>query len=77
MVPCSFDQLKRFEVQLDEQTTIEKAWNSAPFEAFRARMRGACPHCEKQALCMGGCPLMPQIVLCDDAVRETAKEESR
>lgn len=70
MVPCSFDQQKRYEVQLSEETTIEDAWNSEPFERFRDRMRGACPDCEKRALCMGGCPLMPEIVFCDSEKRE-------
>lgn len=70
MVPCSFDQQKRFEVQLSEETTIEDAWNSEPFERFRDRMRGACPDCEKRALCMGGCPLMPEIVFCDSEKRK-------
>ncbi len=46
-------------------STIEKAWNSEPFERFRDRMRQACPGCEKKELCMGGCPLMPEIVFCD------------
>ena len=63
MVPCSFDQKKQYEVSLREMS-IREAWNSAPFERFRAKMRGACPGCEKKELCMGGCPLMPEIVLC-------------
>ena len=71
MVPCSFDQEKRYEVQLDDKTSIEEAWNSEPFERFRDRMRGACPGCDKKALCMGGCPLMPEIVFCDKAERQT------
>lgn len=72
MVPCSFDQERRYEVQLrgEAGTTIEQAWESEPFEAFRSKMRGACPDCEKRELCMGGCPLMPQIVLCDDDARK-------
>lgn len=74
MVPCSFDQEHRYEVKLSgakgEGLTIEEAWNSEPFEAFRDKMRGACPACEKKELCMGGCPLMPEIVLCDSLERE-------
>jgi radical SAM protein with 4Fe4S-binding SPASM domain len=72
MVPCSFDQERRYEVQLRGEggTTIEDAWNSAPFEAFRDRMRGACPGCGMWELCMGGCPLMPQVVLCDSGDRK-------
>ena len=38
-------------------------------EAFRDRMRRACPGCDKKELCMGGCPLMPEIVFCDDDKR--------
>ena len=63
MVPCSFDQDKRYAVSLREMT-ITEAWNSGPFERFRDKMRSACPDCEKRALCMGGCPLMPEIVFC-------------
>ena len=74
MVPCSFDQQKRYEVQL-RPTTIEEAWNSDAFERFRNRMRGACPGCEKKELCMGGCPLMPEIVFCDSDQRYIMEEE--
>ena len=63
MVPCSFDQDKRYAVSLHGMT-ITEAWNSEPFEQFRNKMRAACPDCEKRALCMGGCPLMPEIVFC-------------
>ena len=69
MVPCSFDQERRYEVSLRDMS-ITEAWNSEPFERFRDRMRGACPECSKKALCMGGCPLMPEIVFCDEAERK-------
>ena len=68
MVPCSFDQKKQYQVSLKDMT-IEEAWNSEPFEKFRDRMRGACPDCEKRELCLGGCPLMPEIVFCDSKIR--------
>lgn len=35
------------------------------FERFRNKMRNACSGCDKKALCMGGCPLMPEIVFCN------------
>ena len=70
MVPCSFDQQKRYGVQLNGGITIEDAWNSEPFEQFRDKMRAACPGCEKKALCMGGCPLMPEIVFCKSSKRK-------
>lgn len=62
-------QEKRYEVQLNEHTTIEDAWNSASFERFRDKMRAACPDCEKKSLCLGGCPLMPEIVFCESEER--------
>lgn len=68
MLPCSFDQRGRYAVSLQDRS-IEEAWNSSEFERFRNKLRFACPACEKKALCMGGCPLMPQIVLCDDPER--------
>ena len=68
MVPCSFDQEKRYEVSLRDMT-ITEAWNSEPFERFRDKMRHACPGCEKKELCMGGCPLMPEIVFCGSEKR--------
>ncbi len=70
MVPCSFDQEKKYEVSL-RNMSIADAWNSEPFELFRSKMRGACPECEKRELCMGGCPLMPEIVFCESEKRET------
>jgi len=68
MLPCSFDQKKRYQVPLDG-ISIEEAWNSEPFERFRDHMRNACPECSKRQLCLGGCPLMPQIVFCNSQSR--------
>lgn len=64
MTPCSFDQEKRYKVSLREMS-VEEGWNSVSFENFRNKMRSACPSCEKKALCMGGCPLIPEIVFCN------------
>lgn len=72
MVPCSFDQKQLYRVPLKEDlgngeviATIEQAWNSEPFERFRSILRNACAGCKAKDYCMGGCPLMPEIVLCD------------
>lgn len=73
MVPCSFDQKKQYEVSLRDMSIIE-AWNSEPFERFRGKMHNACPECEKKDLCMGGCPLMPEIVFCGSSKRTIVKE---
>ena len=69
MVPCSFDQENRYEVSLRDKN-ITEAWNSDAFERFRDKMRGACPGCSKKELCMGGCPLMPEIVFCGSKERK-------
>ena len=69
MTPCSFDQERKYEVSL-RTYTIEEAWNSLEFEKFRNRMKGACPACEKRELCMGGCPLMREIVLCSRSSKQ-------
>ena len=68
MVPCSFDQDKKYQVSL-RKCSIEDAWNSDKFEIFRRYMERACPECEKRELCMGGCPLMPEIVFCNSDKR--------
>ena len=65
MVPCSFDKSEKFKVSLANMT-IEEAWNSEPFDQFRDKMRNACPRCNKKEYCMGGCPLTPEIVLCNN-----------
>ena len=65
MLPCSFDnQQRRWSVDL-RSNTIKEAWDSEIFEDFRNRLRTACPDCEKRELCMGGCPICPEIVLCN------------
>ena len=69
MTPCSFDQKGRYYVQLGPETSIEDAWNSEMFQRFRARLRDACPGCGQRELCLGGCPLMPEIVFCRRAER--------
>ncbi|MBR2259341.1 MAG: SPASM domain-containing protein [Blautia sp.] len=68
MLPCSFDQKRRYAVSLRDNS-IEEAWNSDTFEQFRTYLRNSCQGCEKKELCMGGCPLMPEIVFCDKPQR--------
>lgn len=64
MMPCSFDnQEQRWSVDL-KNCTIQEAWNSDLFDAFRNHFQTACPDCEKRLACMGGCPITPEIVLC-------------
>lgn len=65
MLPCSFDQAQIYGVSLREQS-IEDAWNSDRFIAFRDILKNGCSGCSKWENCMGGCPLLPEIVLCDE-----------
>lgn len=62
--PCSFDQELKYGVSLREHT-IEEAWNSPEFEVFRDKLRNRCPGCAVRQNCMGGCPLKPEVVLCN------------
>lgn len=65
MLPCSFDQQKKYGVSLRENT-IEQAWNSALFDEFRNILGSRCLNCAKRENCLGGCPILPEIVLCND-----------
>lgn len=76
MLPCSFDnQEQRWAVDLNS-CSIKDAWNSAAFEQFRKHFKTSCLSCEKRNLCMGGCPIRPEIVLCaqKQAVAENVGE---
>ena len=65
MMPCSFDnQDMHWAVDLRDHT-IEQAWRSKEFESFRTHFKNSCPNCETREFCMGGCPIIPEIVLCD------------
>ena len=72
MTPCSFDQESRYQVQLGPGVGIQDAWDSETFWRFRAHLSGACPGCRQRELCLGRCPLMPEIVFCSQAERTAA-----
>lgn len=63
LLPCSFDQNQRWAVSLREHT-LREAWNSEAFDRFRDGMRHRCPDCSMKESCLGGCPVVPEIVLC-------------
>ena len=65
-LPCSFDnQAKRWGFDLRNHT-IQDAWDSDVFNDFRNHFKTACPSCEQRKVCMGGCPICPEIVLCKE-----------
>lgn len=65
-LPCSFDNVEqRWAFDMNGKT-IQEAWESPAFEAFRDCHRRQCPNCKKRDRCFGGCPICPSIVLCGD-----------
>jgi len=64
MLPCSFDQDHRWAVDLMSHT-LEEAWRSPQFDAFRLRLKERCPGCVSRDQCLGGCPISREIVLCE------------
>lgn len=64
-LPCSFDNQKlRWAVDLKTHT-VKEAWDSKTFNDFRHALRNSCEGCKSRDLCMGGCPITREIVLCD------------
>ena len=74
MLPCSFDQQISYGVSLREYT-IEQVWNSPLFDEFRDILSSQCPNCAKRKNCMGGCPLLPEVVLCNDKADQFHEKE--
>lgn len=72
-LPCSFDQDMKWAYDISHDT-IENAWNSSLFEEFREHFRTSCPTCKDRAVCLGGCPIKKQIVLCER--KEKCRPES-
>lgn len=70
LLPCSFDnQAQRWAANL-AKNTIAEAWESDTFEDFRNHFVQSCPGCKHRTKCMGGCPIVPEIVLCKDKESE-------
>lgn len=63
MTPCSFDRQEIYGVSIRDKT-ISEAWESKEFGLFREKLSTACPDCVKRNVCMGGCPIVPEINLC-------------
>lgn len=70
MMPCSFgNQNKSYYVSLYDHT-IKEAWESDVFNKFRNRLCTSCENCKDRINCYGGCPIVPDIVLCHKKARE-------
>ena len=72
MLPCSFCRDDEgYTVDL-RKNTIEQAWHSGEFDRLRKKLRSACPDCPnagRRSYCKGGCPLMPEIVICRERMK--------
>lgn len=62
-LPCSFDQNYKYAFDIKNKD-INDAWNSKEFDLFRSSLRNRCANCKIRSFCMGGCPLVKDIVLC-------------
>lgn len=68
MYPCSFIQKDAYAGDLKTQS-IKDIWNSAAFESFRQIQKSACLSCNQRDLCLGGCPEIQSINLCQKKER--------
>lgn len=64
-LPCSFDNQDMKWAYDISNDTIQNAWNSKQFEDFRNHFRNSCPECKRRNECMGGCPIVNDISLCN------------
>jgi radical SAM protein with 4Fe4S-binding SPASM domain len=62
--PCSFDQKQKWGYDISNDT-IENAWKSDTFDNFRNHFNTSCNECSDYNECLGGCPVVPEIVLCE------------
>jgi radical SAM protein with 4Fe4S-binding SPASM domain len=69
MSPCSFDREEKYGVSLRGRT-IREVWNSQQFDRFRNSLEKSCPDCKDREFCMGGCPLVPEVALCDSKCKK-------
>lgn len=69
-LPCSFDQEYKWAFNLKNHT-IEETWNSPQFNEFRNHFVNSCPSCPNRFMCLGGCPIKNNIVICEMQERKT------
>lgn len=68
--PCSFANQSDTGVNLRDKS-IQEAWNT--FDYFRERLKNSCLKCTSRDNCMGGCPLLSNITLCNKNERSRQK----
>lgn len=76
MMPCSFlNDNPTAHVSLNINT-VEQAWNSKVFDSFRNCLSNSCSGCENKRECMGGCPIVRKVVLCNRPEKEQVNMEA-
>ena len=66
MYPCSFMEAINPGVSLTDSNMLDAWQNAESFQVIRRALRDpACRGCDMQAVCRGGCPILPAINLCD------------
>lgn len=65
-------QQKREKSDYDDFYVASRDEAEEQFEAFREHFRISCPNCANRASCMGGCPICPEIVLCEEKKEQSA-----
>ena len=68
--PCSFANQTDTGIDI-KSSSIKAAWDK--FEYFRERLSNSCLGCSKREYCMGGCPLLSSITLCNRPERTIQK----
>jgi len=68
MYPCSFMVEAGYEGVPIVGNNMEGFWqNGKPFKRIRSKLAsGGCSGCQSANICLGGCPLFPEINLCPD-----------
>lgn len=68
--PCSFANQTNSGIDISK-SDIKSAWNK--FDYFRNRLKESCLDCKDREYCMGGCPLLSSITLCNREERTIQK----
>lgn len=75
MMPCSFGSNDSRYFSNLRNSTIKEVWNSKLFDDFRDHFKKSCPNCKNRKFCGGGCPIVPQITLCNRKEKDNENKD--